>query len=122
MHFCSNCGNMYYIRLSGDEQNDLTYYCRNCGQEDKTIQVNNVCVTDSKMNNETTFSHAINRYTRLDPTLPHITTIKCPNAICDSNEDETKRDVIYLRYDDSGMKYIYICSVCDSIWKTDEQR
>lgn len=122
MHFCSNCGNMYYIRLSDQDENQLTYYCRNCGQLDDYLTVDNVCVTDTQMAKGSTFSHAVNRYTKLDPTLPHISTIKCPNSICDSNEDPSKRDVIYIRYDDSAMKYIYICTVCDTIWKTDEER
>ena len=27
MHFCKICQNMYYIRLSGENNNTLTYYC-----------------------------------------------------------------------------------------------
>lgn len=132
MHFCTNCGNMYYIRLSGtpgaeDEAavaqaaNELKYYCRNCGHVDETLTVDNITVVDTKTATGGSFTHAVNRYTVLDPTLPHISTIKCPNAICDSNEDETKRDVVYIRYDDVAMKYIYICTVCDTIWKTNEE-
>ena len=35
--------------------------------------------------------------------------------------EKAKNDVIYLRYDDINMKYIYICTLCDKIWKTSEQ-
>jgi hypothetical protein len=29
------------------------------------------------------------------------------------------REVIYLRYDDINMKYIYLCAVCNTIWNTE---
>ena len=45
MHFCSNCSNMYYIRINSDDSNSLVYYCRQCGNEDKFIAVGNVCVS-----------------------------------------------------------------------------
>ena len=56
----------------------------------------------------------INEYTKLDPTLPRVSNIKCPNDNC---EDET--EVIYVRYDDINMKFVYICSECDTIWTLD---
>ena len=28
----------------------------------------------------------------------------------------------YIRYDDVNMKYVYLCSTCDTVWKTDEQK
>jgi DNA-directed RNA polymerase subunit M/transcription elongation factor TFIIS len=30
--------------------------------------------------------------------------------------------VIYLRYDDANMKYLYICEHCDTTWKTDDNK
>ena len=35
--------------------------------------------------------------------------------------DNVDNEVIYLRYDNKNMKYIYICTLCDKIWKTNEQ-
>ena len=37
MHFCKVCKNMYYIRLKGEDSNNLIYYCRKCGNEDETL-------------------------------------------------------------------------------------
>ena len=39
MHFCNNCENMLYIRLSDEESesNKLIYYCRNCGNTEDTF-------------------------------------------------------------------------------------
>jgi len=111
----------------------------------------------------------------MDPTLPRINTIKCPNQACKSNEGQgqgqgqgylhqekpklssrsrssesgkskasspeesspeepevvevveeqegdadaaTDREIIYLRYDDVNMNFVYLCPVCDSVWNT----
>ena len=62
-----------------------------------------------------------NEYTKLDPTLPRTNTIRCPNSNCETNKTENaEREIIYIRYDDTNMKYVYMCSTCDSMWKTDE--
>lgn len=122
MHFCTNCENMYYIRLDSDDGHKLIYYCRKCGNEDTTITSENMCVSKEQIRRgEQRFSNMINEYTKLDPTLPRISSIRCPNADCESNSDEEKREVIYIRYDDTNMKYIYLCAVCNTSWKTDQQ-
>jgi len=123
MHFCSECQNMYYIRIDSENVNKLIYYCRNCGNEDKLLNVDNVCVSSTQIKKtEQSFDHIINKYTKLDPTLPRISKVLCPNAQCDTNTKHTKREIIYIRYDDINMKYIYMCSTCDTVWKTDEQK
>ena len=71
---------------------------------------------------EQEFSHIINKYTKLDPTLPRINKILCPNPDCLTNTKEEPREIIYLRYDDSNIKYVYLCSTCDTVWKTEEQK
>ena len=122
MHFCSNCENMFYIRLDSDDSHKLIYYCRKCGNEDTTITSENMCVSKEQVRKgEQRFSNMINEYTKLDPTLPRISSIRCPNAECESNSDESLREVIYIRYDDTNMKYIYLCACCNTSWKTDQQ-
>ena len=123
MHFCSECKNMYYIRIDSENVNKLIYYCRNCGNEDKLLNVDNVSVSSTQIKKaEKSFDHIVNKYTKLDPTLPRISKILCPNAECQTNKSDTKREIIYIRYDDINMNYIYMCSTCDTIWKTDEQK
>ena len=77
--------------------------------------------------NEQKYNHIINEYTKLDPTLPRINTIKCPNSECSSNHvDDNQptnlndREVIYIRYDDMNKLYIYLCAKCDTVWKTEK--
>lgn len=127
MYFCSNCDNMYYLKLNDKDQNKLLYYCRQCGNEDDNLVNNEICVLKTKItDSEQVYHHIINEYTKEDPTIPRITNIKCPNTECPSNltnEDENKdnkveREVLYIRYDDLNMKYVYLCAICDKVWET----
>ena len=121
MHFCSNCSNMYYIRINSDDPNKLVYYCRKCGNEDKLLAIENVCVSKTHIKkSEQSFSHIINKYTKLDPTLPRVSNVLCPNPDCVTNSEDKAREIIYIRYDDSNMKYIYVCSDCDTVWQTND--
>ena len=122
MKFCTVCSNMYYIKLNETGEN-LEYYCRQCGQIENNI-VNNISVSKTVIKqNEQKFSHIINQYTKLDPTLPRINTLDCPNKECTTNtteEGKREKEIIYIRYDDINMKYIYLCSTCDCVWKLQE--
>ena len=123
MHFCSNCHNMYYLKIRDEDGgNSLNYYCRNCGHEDTTLTAEAICVSETQLRrSEQKFTHMVNEYTKFDPTLPRINTIKCPNQNCKSNTEEGKeREVIYMRYDDINMKYVYICAECDYVWKIED--
>ena len=123
MHFCTNCENMYYIRINADDSNTLVYYCRNCGEEDKYISTENVCVSKTQIKkNELSFNHIINKYTKLDPTLPRINNILCPNPDCLTNTKGKEREIIYIRYDDTNMKYVYLCSECETVWQTNGEK
>ena len=31
MHFCEKCGNMYYLKILNEDDDQLLYYCRKCG-------------------------------------------------------------------------------------------
>jgi DNA-directed RNA polymerase subunit M/transcription elongation factor TFIIS len=118
MHFCNNCGNMYYVRLLNETSDKLIYYCRKCDNKDETKMNNDdICVSKTHIKNVSqTYKNIINEYTKLDPTLPRINNINCVNKKCDSNNNKAEKEIIYLRYDDNNMKYVYLCSVCDKIW------
>jgi DNA-directed RNA polymerase subunit M/transcription elongation factor TFIIS len=138
MHFCSVCNNMYYISITQD--NEMQYYCRNCGNIDNTIASDNICVSKVNVKHTTTpqsFSQVVNKYTKYDPTLPRIHTIRCPNDECPSNQGKpasgsgsgsgsstdkkSTNEVIYVRYDDTNLKYVYLCARCDKVWNTEQQ-
>ena len=50
MHFCTECQNMYYTRLGGENQNSLIYYCRKCGHQDDLLATNvdNMCISKTQ--------------------------------------------------------------------------
>ena len=148
MKFCTKCDNMYYISISEKDSNVLSYYCRSCGHVDDTLTEEGVCILDTQLKKgKQKFNHIINEYTKMDPTLPRIYNIPSPNTLCLThgskttssatsastsssaeassldkvNPDEAKQsEVIYMRYDDTNLKYIYICTTCDTVWKTDD--
>jgi hypothetical protein len=124
---------MYYISINEKDSNLLSYYCRSCGHVDDTLTEEGVCILDTQLKKgKQKFNHIINEYTKLDPTLPRIYNIPCPNKQCSTHgsgkaseqssggEETKKSEVIYMRYDDANMKYLYICTTCDTVWKTDD--
>ena len=118
---------MYYISIT--EENEMQYYCRNCGNIDNTTAADNICVSKVNVKHTTTpqsFSKVVITYTKYDPTLPRINTIRCPNDECLSNQgtsadNKSHNEVIYVRYDDTNLKYVYLCSRCDKVWNTEQQ-
>jgi DNA-directed RNA polymerase subunit M/transcription elongation factor TFIIS len=114
---------MYYISIDPNNANKLVYYCRHCGNVDETVSVDNVTVSKIQLKkSEQEFSHIINKYTKLDPTLPRVNNILCPNASCKTNTENAPKEIIYIRYDDTNMKYVYLCSTCDTVWKTEDNK
>jgi DNA-directed RNA polymerase subunit M/transcription elongation factor TFIIS len=109
---------MYYIRLDIEDSNKLIYYCRHCGnEEDNILNTNSVIYSSSNKSNLNT-SNIINEFTKLDPTLPRVSNILCPNEDCLTNKEKNKeREILYIRYDEVNMKYIYLCADCDSVWE-----
>ena len=126
MKFCSECNNMYYIKIDNEDSSKLSYYCRNCGHQDKNIDNGGICVIDTHLKKGAHhFEHIVNKYTKLDPTLPRVYNIPCPNTMCctnivqkqrDKDNNDSSREVLYIRYDDSKLKYLYMCCKCDNIW------
>ena len=114
MRFCSNCHNMYYLKIN--DNNNLMHYCRCCGHED-SMNADDACVSNTQFN-QTKQSNTVllSEFTKQDPTLPRTNAIKCPNEECSGGQQE----VLYLRYDDTNMRYVYMCTNCDTSWKTSE--
>ena len=124
MHFCSKCDNMYYIKIEDSDCNKITYYCRNCGNNEDNLIDMGKCVLKEIINkNDNKYDMFINKFTKFDKTLPRINYIKCPNSECSSNTkdfDIKNREILYIRYDNTKMKYIYLCSHCDITWNTEK--
>jgi len=92
--------------------------CRNCGhveQEEKGSLVSEILVKERTSEG---YKILLNEFTRQDPTLPHLKTMKCPREDCKSNTSSVENDVIYIKYDPENLKYLYISNVCREHWKT----
>lgn len=121
MRFCTVCSNMYYITIKKDTRDCLSYYCRSCGNVDEEIDDNVVCVLDTQIKHENPhFDQIVNKYTKFDPTLPRIFNVPCPNNKCVTNQlenpEKKTNEVLYMRYNDNELKYLYMCCNCDYIW------
>ena len=58
----------------------------------------------------------LNEYTYADPTLPRVDNIDCPNKDCES-QSHPEKEVAYIKYDQTNMKYVYLCILCRQAWK-----
>jgi DNA-directed RNA polymerase subunit M/transcription elongation factor TFIIS len=117
MRFCPVCS--YYLYLQGEETLELL--CRHCGYKtdmrpkssaEALILETNV----SAANTAKQTVSVINDYTKLDPTLPHLKTIPCPNEACPTQAEPDRRDILYVKTDAKNLKYQYCCMVCNTQW------
>ena len=121
LRFCPRC--QYYLSLDGGHPVHLK--CLNC----KFVEAFEPANAEEALILETQFRSGssatgvasgitVNAFTLIDPTLPHVATIPCPNAACASAGDAARRDVIYIKTDPRNMKFQYICAVtgCGATW------
>lgn len=114
--FCPTC--RYYLYLNQSKNKTLRRVCRNCGYEEETDKGGLILEMDLKEKTSEGYKILMNEFTKNDPTLPHVNTIKCPNEGCGTNTSGQAKDVIYLKYDAVNMKFLYICNVCDAQWRS----
>ena len=144
MQFCPTCDNKLYMRIhreSDDEKiagqshhkpnitsSPLVLYCKNCTffTELKDTGTNlpvtfDPCMYRSNYSKEHPlyYSTIVNTYTVNDPTLPRTSDMPCPNNECKTkHDDDCIPEVLYIRYNDDDMKYLYICKHCKWCWRT----
>lgn len=119
--FCPTCRNYLFLRITpGAEASDsnLNRVCYVCGYQQ--TEDKGGLITEIKLQEKVAEGYKVllNEFTHLDPTLPHVDNIKCPSADCASNKGQAKSDVIYLKYDATNLKFLYICTVCKEQWKS----
>jgi hypothetical protein len=134
MKFCQQCDNMLYISLRPDERKDdkplsLTYSCKHCGyfvtgddiadeakaagREGGDAAVLSIDYTDD----QTAYKQYATSYITHDPTLPRASHIVCPNAAC-TRAPEAPNEVIYIKYNQVQLKFMYYCTYCKTFWRT----
>jgi len=117
MKFCPICSN--YLFLQNDVMIDsLKHLCRHCGFTETVNSSEDALILETVYNNKSLkqTESQINAFTRLDPTLPHIKTIPCPNKDCPSKDDPASRDILYIKSDSKALTFQYLCNICDTQW------
>ena len=112
INFCDNCENITYLCMD-DLTQTLVNKCKCCGSsstiDEKTKSIYSI---SSQMIDKIEIIKS-NKFITHDVTLP---TIK--NNILKCNKDGCNGDEItYIKYDETNMKYAYICKKCGNIWK-----
>jgi hypothetical protein len=118
LRFCPVCNNSVFFQ--DNKVAGLSLMCRHCGFN----QPMNPANSEEALILETTFGTAkdtsavaqLNEYTKLDPTLPHLKTIPCPNAACPSTPETRK--ILYKKTDVKNLKFEYSCTTCQAAWSS----
>jgi DNA-directed RNA polymerase subunit M/transcription elongation factor TFIIS len=113
--FCPTCHFYLYLNQQDDK---LMRICRNCGYQEEDKKGGLILEIDLKEKTSEGYRILMNEFTAHDPTLPHVTSIKCPNDSCKSNTGAKERDVLYLKYDPVNLKFLYHCMVCKEQWRS----
>jgi hypothetical protein len=106
---------MLYIKLG--DAGELILYCKNCSyiSQPESNEHGMMCVFSSAAGeNEADYKQYMTKDIKNDNTLPRVRHIKCPNADCKSTDKD--REVIYMKYDHTNLKYIYFCCTCENFW------
>ena len=112
MNFCEQCNNMLYIK-----KDDLQYNCRVCGNTNSTTKIDKHIYSNQYVNDDIINQYLNNPYLLDDPTLPRLKNLKCPNNNCPTILNDEDSDVIFIKYNYLNMKYLYICTKCNTSWK-----
>lgn len=124
--FCKVCRYYLYLEQTVEEdekadkdsqQMQLRRICRNCGYQE-VMDGGLILEIDLKEKTSEGYKILMNEFTKDDPTLPHVHSLTCPNDSCESNTTAKEADIIYMKYDVVNMKYLYICNVCDTRWRS----
>ena len=122
MEFCENCSNMLYISVDNTDEDKsiLKNYCKNCNFSKELPNNESRAIIENVYENTENINYKlfINPHIKYDPTLPRVNNIKCINKECSKKKDEMD-EVIYIKYDNENMKYLYYCVYCEKFWKLD---
>jgi DNA-directed RNA polymerase subunit M/transcription elongation factor TFIIS len=132
MQFCPACDNILHMQIGQLEKDNtqtasqipLTMYCKHCPYKIDVNQTStqkellfNPCLYRSNYssNHSLYYSNLVNHYTFDDPALPRI-DMDCQNTECTSHKDDVQSEILYVRFNDKDMRYMYLCKHCRQCW------
>jgi DNA-directed RNA polymerase subunit M/transcription elongation factor TFIIS len=112
---CDNCNNMMNIKIK--DTDTLVLDCPSCNHVKPWM--GSSCIYET--NYTVDLSKIINSNVNIsqDNTLPSIKdnpNIKCINKNCESS----KSNILFIKYDQDNMKFMYICKSCGVSWTNTE--
>jgi hypothetical protein len=120
MEFCKTCDNLLTLTKDKNDSNSLFYLCKACNSKTECPTNFNSCLLKKNYggNEKVFYELFVNQYTKYDPTLPRLNNTTCQNPDCPTNDDKSGKEseIVYIRYSEDKMKYIYLCCVCDTAW------
>ena len=107
---------MLFTRLSSEDGEALTLYCPRCGTtqpgDSSTGPVSSTLIRQQLQKPQYVAGEAAAK----DPTLPVAKGIQCPSCAA---ADRPESDVVYVRYDATTIKFLYICTGCNHRWNVE---
>lgn len=121
MRFCPVCSYYLSLKVRPEGERGVDLLCRHCGYKEEMrpksseealiLEMNFAAAASQKQT-----TSQLNEYTKLDPTLPRLKSIACPNQACPTQADPALRDILYIKTDPKNLKYQYACTVCSTQW------
>lgn len=92
--------------------NALKYYCKNCNYSEIASDTEPAMISETMVDQDVaTYKQFMTKHIKHDVTLPRVNNIECPQKC-------KEKEVIYIKYDQNNMKYLYYCCKCEQFWKT----
>jgi hypothetical protein len=97
-----------------DSTNLAFFVCTNCGFSKKIDERTKIF---SRISNEVSKNYTTNEYKGMiySDILPRTRKYICPNELCETHKDPTKKEAIFQRRNNS-YKLVYVCAVCKTVF------
>jgi hypothetical protein len=94
------------------------YKCFCCQTEEYNTLNGSICISKNTFQKQdASYVAYLNEHALNDPTLPCTRVITCQNSDCTKKENQDN-EIVYIKYDQLNLKYIYRCRHCKHIWTT----
>jgi len=113
MKFCPDCENFLYALEENAE--GVGFKCRKCPYVESITHANPM-VYEHNLKEDKATQLVMNPYLKDDPTLPKLTTVKCPAQGCPSSE------VVAVKLSRVDLIWMYQCTACGTSWKQAARR
>ena len=101
-----------------EDKRILKYFCKNCNHTEREEKRMSVPLVENNYTDDmSSYAQYMTPYIKYDNTLPRVKNIKCPNTACTKRSDQ-ENEVIYIKYDNTNMNYLYYCCHCEQFWKS----